>query len=53
MENNFEKLHGRLSFCGTSNIVIGVISILAGLGVGIMAIISGAKLLSSKSKLLY
>ncbi|MBQ8592284.1 MAG: hypothetical protein IJ485_06025 [Lachnospiraceae bacterium] len=48
-----EKLYKTLNGSGALNITIGVIAIVAGVAAGILLIISGAKLLSGKSKILF
>lgn len=51
--DNFESVHKTLSFSGLTNIIIGIIIAAGGLACGVLSIISGAKLLKSRSKLLY
>ena len=51
--DNFESIHKNLSFSGITNIIIGIIVAVGGLACGVLSIISGLKLLKSRSKLLY
>lgn len=48
-----EKIYKVVRATGAWDIAIGVASIIFGLGAGIMLIISGAKLLSSRSKIMF
>lgn len=48
-----EKIYKTMSGSGALNIAVGVITLVAGITGGILLIISGAKLLSSKSKILF
>lgn len=51
--SKYERLYGKLTFAGVTNIIVGIISIIVGVGAGVLSIICGAKLLNSKSKLLF
>lgn len=56
MENDvsrFEKLYGKLTFAGATNVIVGIITIVVGIGAGVLSIVCGVKLLKSKSKLLF
>ena len=54
MDNeNMEKLHKNLTFSGAVCIIIGVVILAYGIACGVLSIISGGKLLSSRSKLLF
>jgi len=48
-----EKVYKTMKTTGAWNIALGVVAIVVGLAGGIMMIIGGAKLLGSKSKLLF
>lgn len=48
-----EKIYKLMNGAGGINITVGVISIIAGVAVGVILIINGAKLLSGKSKLIF
>lgn len=48
-----ERVYKTMKGAGAWNITIGVVSIVAGITAGILLIISGAKLLSAKSKILF
>jgi len=50
---NMEKLHKDLSFSGAVCIIIGVVILAYGIACGVLSIVSGGKLLSSRSKLLF
>ena len=47
-----EKVYRTMKVSGSGNIVIGIISIAVGVAGGILLIISGARLLSSKKDIL-
>lgn len=48
-----EKIYKSMRFAGISNIVIGIIMIIAGVTTGIIAIVGGARLLKEKSGLTF
>lgn len=48
-----EKLYKTMNGAGAMNIVLGVITLAAGITSGVLLIISGAKLLAGKSKILF
>ncbi|MDD3369429.1 MAG: hypothetical protein PHP50_11195 [Lachnospiraceae bacterium] len=48
-----EKTYKTMGHAGGMNITIGVIAIVAGIACGVMLIVSGAKLLAGKSKILF
>lgn len=48
-----EKIYKVMGGSGALNITIGVITIVAGIAGGILLIISGAKLLNGRSKILF
>lgn len=48
-----ERIYKIMGGSGALNIVIGVVSLVAGITGGVLLIISGAKLLSGKSKILF
>lgn len=48
-----EKVYKIMTNSGALNITIGVITIVAGIAAGVLLIISGAKLLSGKSRLIF
>jgi len=48
-----EKVYGIMKNVGVGNLVFGIISIVAGVTVGVISIINGARLLKSKSNILF
>lgn len=48
-----ERIYKLMGGSGALNIVIGVVTLVAGITGGVLLIISGAKLLSGKSKILF
>ena len=48
-----EKTYKTMNGAGALNIVLGVIALVAGIAGGILLIISGAKLLTGKTKILF
>ena len=51
--NSFEKLHKTLTFSGAVSIIIGIVILAYGIACGTLSIISGGKLLASRSKIMY
>lgn len=48
-----EKLYKTVKHAGASNLVIGIITVVVGVTAGILLIVSGARLLASKSDTLF
>ena len=48
-----EKTYKTMGGAGALNIVLGVVSIVAGVAIGVLLIISGAKLLAGRTKILF
>lgn len=48
-----EKIYKVMKGAGTTNIVLGVITLVVGVATGILLIVAGAKLTAGKSKLLF
>lgn len=48
-----EKVYKTMNGAGAMNIVLGVVALTIGLAAGVLLIISGAKLLAQKSKILF
>ncbi|MCM1570076.1 MAG: hypothetical protein NC081_11625 [Roseburia sp.] len=48
-----EKVYKTMNGAGAMNIVLGVIALAVGLAAGVLLIISGAKLLAQKSKIIF
>ncbi|MDO5294398.1 MAG: hypothetical protein Q4F05_16810 [bacterium] len=48
-----EKVYKTLNSTGKLNIIFGIITIVFGIGTGIMYIINGARLLKRKSRMLF
>lgn len=48
-----EKVYKTMNGAGAMNIVLGVVALAVGVASGILLIISGAKLLAGKSKILF
>ena len=48
-----EKIYKTMNGAGALNIVMGVVSLVAGIAGGVLLIISGAKLLAKKSEILF
>lgn len=47
-----EKVYKTIGFSGAANLVIGISILITGIASGILLVITGAKLLSSKKKIL-
>lgn len=47
-----EKVYKTIGFSGAANLVIGISILVTGIASGILLVITGAKLLSSKKKIL-
>jgi hypothetical protein len=48
-----EKVYKTMSGAGVLNIIMGVLALVAGIAGGVLLLISGAKLVSGKSKILF
>ncbi len=48
-----EKVYKTMSFAGISSVVVGIVMIVTGVTTGIIAIISGARLLKDKKGLMF
>ena len=48
-----EKIYGTMKNVGVGNIDFGIVSIVAGITIGVISIVIGAKLLKSKSNILF
>ncbi len=48
-----EKIYKTMSGGGALNITLGIVAIVAGVAGGVLLIISGAKLLAGKSKIMF
>lgn len=48
-----ERTYKTMNRTGTMSIAVGIITLVAGIGCGILMIIGGAKLLAGKSKILF
>lgn len=48
-----EKVYGIMKNVGVGNLVFGIVIIVAGVTVGVVSIINGARLLKSKSNILF
>ncbi|MCI6553031.1 MAG: hypothetical protein MR430_05825 [Lachnospiraceae bacterium] len=48
-----EKIYKMMSGSGALNIAVGVVTLIGGITGGVLLIISGARLLASKSKILF
>lgn len=48
-----EKTHKSMGFTGTVNLIAGIISIVTGIAIGVMLIISGSKILSERKNILF
>jgi hypothetical protein len=48
-----EKIYKTMSGSGALNITLGVITIVTGIACGVLLIVSGAKLLAGKSKIMF
>lgn len=48
-----EKTYTTMSRAGAFNLTLGIITIVVGLAAGIMLIVSGAKLIAQKGKILF
>lgn len=52
-EKIHEKIYGIMKNVGVGNLVFGIISIVAGVTIGVISIVNGARLLKSKSNILF
>ena len=52
-EKIHEKIYGTMKNVGVGNLVFGIVSIVAGITIGVISIVNGAKLLKSKSNILF
>ncbi|MDR2042772.1 MAG: hypothetical protein LBQ15_00080 [Clostridium sp.] len=48
-----EKVYKTMNGAGALNIIMGVLALLAGIAGGVLLLVSGAKLLNGKSKILF
>lgn len=48
-----EKIYDRLNSTGTSNLVMGIVTIAVGVAAGVVMIVNGAKLLQSKKDITF
>lgn len=48
-----EKLYEKLNKIGVTSLVMGIVTILVGIGVGVTMIVSGAKLLTGKKDITF
>lgn len=48
-----EKIYKKMNAIGTSNLVLGICTIVFGVGVGIVMIINGARILASKKNITF
>lgn len=48
-----ERLYKTMRSAGVTNLVFGIISVVVGVSVGVIAIVNGARLLRSKSKIIF
>lgn len=48
-----EKIYATMKSVGVTNLVIGIVIIVSGVAAGVCVIVSGARLLSKKSDLLF
>ncbi|MBB5265908.1 hypothetical protein HNP82_003059 [Catenibacillus scindens] len=52
-EKIHEKIYGVMKNVGVGNLVFGIVSIVAGVTIGVISIVNGARLLKSKSNILF
>lgn len=52
-EKIHEKVYKTMKRVGIGNLVFGIVSIVAGVTVGVISIVNGARLLKSKSNILF
>lgn len=48
-----EKLYSKLNSTGISSLVIGIVTISFGIGVGVVMVVNGGRLLKSKKDILF
>ncbi len=48
-----EKLYNKMNSVGISNLVMGIITIVMGIGVGVVMIVNGGRLLSGKKDITF
>lgn len=53
MNSDNEKIYRSMKFSAAVNITLGIVMIVCGIAGGILLLISGGKLLSNKSKILF
>ena len=52
-ERIHERIYGTMKTVGVGNLVFGILSIVTGVAIGVISIINGARLLKSKSNILF
>ena len=52
-ENKMEKLYRKLNGVGVSSLVLGIVTIIFGIGVGVVMIINGARTLGGKREIIF
>lgn len=48
-----EKLYNKMNSVGISNLVMGIITIVVGIGIGVVMIVNGGRLLSGKKDITF
>ena len=48
-----EKIYKKMNAIGTSNLILGIVTIIVGVGIGIVMIVNGARLLGSKKEIMF
>ncbi len=52
-ERVLENIYGTMNNVGINNLICGIVSITLGVTIGVLSIVSGARLLKSKSNILF
>ncbi len=48
-----EKLYARMNSIGVTSLVMGIITMIVGIGVGIVMVVNGARLISGKKEITF
>ena len=48
-----EKLYGKMNSIGVSSLVIGIVTIVLGIGIGVVMVVNGGRLLAGKKDITF